>query len=44
MTNGTTGDERYRKVLAGLAFRCESSGDALWANNSVSNQEKIYSL
>ena len=31
MTNGTSGDERHRKVRAGLAFSCEGSSDALWA-------------
>src|SRR6266436_5737149 len=31
MTNGTSGDERRRRVRAGLAFSCEGSSDALWA-------------
>src|SRR4029077_13458037 len=29
--NGTSGDERHRRVRAGLAFSCEGSSDALWA-------------
>jgi hypothetical protein len=31
MTNGTSGDERHRRVRAGLAFNCEGSSDTLWA-------------
>jgi hypothetical protein len=31
MTNGTSGDERHRKVPAALAFSCEGSTEALWA-------------
>src|SRR4029077_2150352 len=44
MTNGTSGDERHRRVRAGLTFSCKGSSDALWAITQFQNQEKIYSF
>src|SRR6478752_3325221 len=41
MTNGTSGDERHRRVPAGLAFSCEGSSDALWANNQFQIRKRF---